>query len=288
MKTDIPKTYIRGRFGLHARSFLCLALLFTFLLAACQKDEAQKMFNSGMELWKEQKYDEAIQNLIALTKAYPDDPLVDDSLFWIASIYEHYLKEPDQAVRFYLSLNNMFESSEYNTRSMLGLARVRALQGDEGKRKAIRILKKLQKQDNPRLDDESWQQNQLQLAQLYFDLKNYQDARIELKRLIYEYPNSLYLPLAYYKIGKSFREEGNLELAILTFIETEKKFNHQRKSLSSALSLADIYEETGALLEAIDVYESVVKRLDEKEVFYQLATNRIETLKQRVKKTKTG
>jgi TolA-binding protein len=263
-------------------------LLFTVLLSACQRDEAQMMFDSGMSLWKEQKYDEAIQNLIALTKAYPNNALVDDSLFWIASIYEHYLKEPDQAVRFYLSLNNKFERSEYNTRSMLGLARVRALQGDEGKRKAIRILKKLQKQNDPGFDEESWQQNQLQLAQLLFDLKNYQDTRIELKRLIYAFPNSVYLPLAYYKIGKSFREEGNLELAILTFLETDKKFGHQRKTLSSALSLADIYEETGELNEAIGVYESVLRRLEEKEVFYQLATNRIETLRQRVKKTKTG
>ncbi len=264
--------------------FIALSILFS----ACQKDEAQKMYDSGMTLWNEQKYDESIQNLVALTKAFPDHHLVDDSLFWIANIYEHYLKDPDQSVRFYRSLTNKFEDSEYHKRSMVGLARVRAQQGNEGKRRAIRILMKLQKQESPNTDVDFWEQNQLQLAQLFFELKNYEQGRIELKRLIYELPKSDKLPIAYHKIGNSYRDEGNLELAKLTFKETDKRFNYKKKSLSSALSLADIYEETGQLNEAIQVYQSVLNRLEQKEVVYQLANNRIQKLKLRVKKTKTG
>ena len=271
------------------QSICVLVLLFLIIfLSACQRDEAQQMFESGMTLWEERKYDEAIQNLVALTKAFPEHHLVDDSLFWIASIYEHYLKDPDQAVRFYRSLNTNFADSEYNTRSMLGLARVRATQGEEGKLVAIRILMKLQKQKNPPLDKAIWEQNQLQLAQLFFDIKNYERGRMALKRLILELPNSEYLSLAYYRIGDSYKKEGKLELAKLAFIEADKKFNHSRRSLSSALSLADIYEETGQLTEAIQVYESILNRLEQKEVFYQLANNRIRKLKLRVKKTKTG
>jgi len=270
------------------RSCLVAILVIVTSLSACQKDEAQRMFDSGMTLWNEQKYDESIQNLIALTKAFPNHHLVDDSLFWIASIYEHYLKDPDQAVRFYRSLNTKFESSDYSSRSMMGLARVRAQQGDEGKRRAIRILIKLQKQGNQNLDGQTWEQNQLQLAQLFFDLKNFEQARIELKRLIHETPKSDSLPLAFYRIGKSYQEEGNLELAKLTFMEADKRFNYKKESLSSALSLADIYEETGQLNEAIQVYESILNRLEQKNVFYQLADNRIQKLKSRVKKTKTG
>lgn len=288
MKTKSHSSCISNSHGSISNCHLVVFIVLSIVFSACQKDEAQKMFDNGMALWNEQKYDESIQNLVALTKAFPDHHLVDDSLFWIANIYEHYLKDPDQSVRFYRSLTNKFENSEYHTRSMVGLARVRAHQGDEGKRRAIRILMKLQKQESAKTNADSWEQNQLQLAQLFFELKNYEQGRIELKRLIYELPKSNKLPFAFYKIGSSYREEGNLELAKLTFQETDKRFNYKKKSLSSALSLADIYEETGQLNEAIQVYQSVLNRLEQKEVVYQLANNRIQKLKLRVKKTKTG
>ncbi len=267
---------------------LVVLLFWTLMLTSCQKDEAQRMFDSGMQMWKEQKYEDAIQNFIALTKAYPEHHLVDDSLFWIANIYEHFVKNPDQAVRFYRSLNNKFEDSEYAIPSMLGLARMRALQGDEGKRRAIRILMKLQKQSSPQLSDEIWEQNQFQLAQLFLDLKNYDQARAELKRLIFEKPDSKNVIKAYFQIGSYFQEEGNLELAKMTFIEVGRRYKNNKEALSSALSLASIYEEAGQLNEAIAIYESILNRLESKEVFYQLANNRIKKLKSRVKKTKTG
>lgn len=271
-----------------SRFFRLLVACLCVLLISCQQDEGQRMFDGGMSLWKEQKYDEAIQNLIALTKAFPNHALVDDALFWTASIYEHYLDNPEQAIRFYRSLTNRFESSEYNVRSMIGLARVRSKQGDEGKLKAVRIFIKLQKQPNAFLSNAAWEQNQILLAQLLFDLKNYEQARVELKRLIFERPDSEYIPKAYYQIGKSYQLEGQTNMAEITFLEADRKFKFQKETLSSALSLASIYEESGQLLNAIRVYESILKRLEKREVFYQLATTRIQKLKSRVKKTKTG
>lgn len=268
------------------RCFIIISLVFVF--SACQEDEAQLMFNGGMALWKAQKYDESIQNFIALTKAFPNHHLVDDSLFWTANIYEHYLDDLNQAVRFYRTLNTKFEDSEFHVRSMLGLARVRSSQGEEGKRRAIRIYMKLQKLPPEQMSREDWEQNQIQLAQMLYDLKSFEQARVELKRLIFERPESKYIPTAYYQIGRSYQLEGKLELAKITFLEADKKFKGQKVTLSSALSLADIYEETGQLRSAIEVYESILNRLEKKEVFYQLATNRIEKLKQRVRKTKTG
>jgi len=265
-----------------------ICFLLVLLLISCQQDEAQRMFDNGMSLWKEQKYDESVQNLIALTKAFPNHHLVDDSLFWIANIYEHYLKNPEEAIRFYRSLNSKFENSDYNVRSMMGLSRVRSQQGDEGKRRAIRILLKLQKQTEPQLSDKQWENNQITLAELFLDLKNYEQARAELKRLIYEKPNSELTPSAYFQIGLSYQMQGDLDLAKITFIEADKKYGHQKESLSSALSLASIYEETGQLNEAIAVYNTILKRLKKQEVIYQLASNRIQKLKLRVKKTKTG
>lgn len=280
--------FILYKVNFQSKMLRMVTVLLCVLLMSCQQDEAQRMFDGGMSLWKEQKYDEAIQNLVALTKAFPNHALVDDALFWTASIYEHYLDNPEQAIRFYRSLTNRFETSEYNVRSMIGLARVRSKQGDEGKLKAVRIFMKLQKQPNAYLSEAAWEQNQILLSQLLFDLKNYEQARVELKRLISERPDSEYVPKAYFQIGKSYQLEGQINLAKITFLEADKKFEFQKVTLSSALSLASIYEESGQLLNAIGVYETILERLEKREVFYQLATTRIQKLKSRVKKTKTG
>jgi TolA-binding protein len=269
--------------------WLTIALILASLaqITSCQRDEAQQIFDRGLTLWETKKYDESIQNFIALTKAFPEHHLVDDSLFWIANIYEHYLKDSKQAVRFYRSLTIKFESSDYYLKSMVGLARVRALEGDEGKRKAIRIYRKLQKK--PAIHEgKEWTENQLQLAGLFFDLKQFKQARIELKRLIVEKPQSKLLPRAYYKLGRSYYLEGKIDLARITFLETEQKYKFQKASLDSAINLADIYEESGELESAIKVYQTILNRLEEKEVYYQMAVNRMKKLRSRLRKTITG
>lgn len=269
------------------RLLLILICFCVYTITACQRDEAQHIFERGLALWETKKYDESIQNFIALTKAFPEHHLVDDSLFWIANIYEHYLKDSNQAIRFYRSLTNKFENSDYYLKSMLGLARVRALEGDEGRRKAIRIFRKLQKQKAIH-DSRDWAENQLKLADLFFDLKQYEQARVELKRLFIEKPKSKLLSRAYYKLGRSYYLEGKKDLARLTFIEAEQKYNYQKASLDSAINLADIYEESGELESAIKVYETIKDRLEKKEVYYQLAVSRIKRLESRLRKTITG
>ncbi len=270
------------------RRILVLLVFITFLLSACQSNEAQKMFDKGLALWEAEKYDEAIQNFVALTKAFPEHHLVDDSLFWTANIYEHSLKDSKQTIRFYRSLSTQFVNSEYYLQSLFGLARVRALEGDEGKRKAIRIHRKLQKQLEIDQKHSEWEKNQIRLAQLFFDLKQYQQTRVELKQLIIKRPNSRLLPKAYHKIGRSFILEGKIELARLTFQEADKKFLQQKSTLASAISLANIYEQSGQLKKAIGVYQTVKDRLERKDVFYQLAKDQIKKLTLRLRKTNTG
>lgn len=262
-----------------------LVLLAALLLSGCQNSGAKNMYDMALSQWEEGKYDESVQNLIALTKAYPEDPLVDDSIFWIANIYDHYLKNPAQAVRYYRSLTKGFEASEYYYPSMRGLARAYSSQDKEGKRKAILIYTKLQERQLP---DEEFEAIQWEMAQLYFDFNQYEQARVELKKLITAQPSSALTPKAYHLIGYSFYLEGKVDLAELTYRETDRKFNYGRSSLASALSLADIYEDQDRLSEAIRVYNTILARLEPKEIFHQLASNRVGKLRTRLKQTNKG
>jgi tetratricopeptide (TPR) repeat protein len=270
------------------RLLLVLLLIGLLLLPGCKRDEAQRIFDKGVSLWEAAKYDEAIQNFVTLTQAYPEHQLVDDSLFWIANIYEQYLHNPEQTIRFYRTLTSKFENSEYQLRAMIGLGKVRTLQGAEGKRKAIRIFRKLQNYPELVHQKKEWVENQFRLVTLFFDLKQYEQARVELKQIIIRKIDPKFDSKAYFLIGRSYLLEENIDLAIITFQEADRKYGFKKISLDSAISLADIYEQKGELRLAITVYETILSRLERKEVFYQLANDRIKRLALRLKKTKTG
>jgi len=243
------------------------------------------MYDQAIKLWGEQKYEDSIQNLIALTKAYPEDELVDDSIFWIANIYQLYLHNPAQAIRYYRSLTKGFETSEYYFPSMIGLADAYSSQEKEGQQKAILIYHKLQE---TKLTQQQFEKIQQQLAQLHIRFGQYEQARVELKKLIIDFPDSPLNAKAYHLIGYSYFLSNQVSLAELTFKETDDRYQQSVASLDSALSLADIYESQDRLSEAIKVYQSILTRLDQKEIIFQLAGNRIAKLKTRLKQTNKG
>lgn len=258
-------------------------LLLLFMFSGCKTDEAQRMFDDAQVFWEEAKYEESVQNFIALTKAFPEHHLVDDSIFWIGNIYQFYLKEPERAIRYYRSLNKRFEDSEYYNSSMQNLAQIYSESVDEDMRRALLIYTKLQKR-NP--DPEQWAENQFKMGKIYFSLKQGDQCRAELKKMIIKYPNNKLVPQAYYLIGYSFYQDGKIKLAELTYLEAEKKFNYSKKTLSAAISLADIYEERGRLAEAIDTYTKILNRLEKDEYLFEVFENRIVRLKRRFLKTR--
>lgn len=262
-----------------------LLVFFLLVLTSCQKNQGKKLFDEALVLWEEQRYEEAVQNLIILTKTFPNHYLVDDSLFWIGNIYDHYLHKPEQAIRFYRLMNKKFENSEYINKSMYSLARIYLKQGDDGLRKALLVYQKLLKLD---LTEEEIQKHQFTLAEIYFKLKYFEQGRIALKALIQDNQESELLHKAYYLIGNSYYQEGRTDLTELSFLEAEKKFSHSKKSLITAISLANIYEEQGHLQSAIATYQTILDRLKPNEMFYQLALSRMAGLKARLQKTHTG
>lgn len=266
-------------------SFVSILICVLLASSGCQKDEAGKMFDSAVTLWEQNKYEEANQNFIALTKAFPEHGLVDDSLFWIANIYELYLNSPEESIRYYRSLTKRFENSDYYYQSMARLADIYQTQDDEGLRKALLIYRKLLKRAP---SEKEWEKMKLKLSDVYFKLKYYEQSRSALKKLIAKTKDEELISRAHYNIGYSYYIEGKVELAKISFQETEKRYNYSERSLSSAIHLADIYEDEGDLQSAVDVYQSILKRLDKNEVLFQMAKERISKLKKRLIKTHTG
>jgi TolA-binding protein len=93
---------------------------------------------------------------------------------------------------------------------------------------------------------------------IYFDQKNYISCRLNLKKLLNEYPGSEYSGSALHWIGESYIREDKLEEAVnfLTDAIQDKKNN---KFIDNTIySLASIYEKTGDYDNAVKYYDQLI------------------------------
>ena len=249
------------------RSFLLFVLAAVFLSGGCTRNEDSELFNEAVEFWKNEEYENSIQNFITLTKTHPNSRLTDDSLFWIAGIYNHYLQEPQQAIRYYRALSKK-RDSEYYKDAMRELADIYLNSNTENRNRAILIYRKLQSLD---LDVEKWEENQYRIVNYYLDSGDYELARVELKKFAERTNDPAWLMQIYRLIGFSYYIEGNLALAEKTYREAFEKF----PEADTGLNLVNIYQETQKLDRALSVLKALqanvtldppVKKLLEKQI----------------------
>ena len=88
-----------------AATLLALSLLAVALPAGCDdRSDVLGLSTKAKTLWEAGQYADAARNFITLSEIYPGDPLAEESLFWAASLYQHFLADPEQAIRFYQHL----------------------------------------------------------------------------------------------------------------------------------------------------------------------------------------
>jgi outer membrane protein assembly factor BamD (BamD/ComL family) len=86
-------------------------LLISLLLFACSDNRtAEKMFEDGTELYKQDKINQAIRTFEKLSNTYPDDPLAVKALYRIAEIYAGDLQDFESCVKRYVFIADEYPS----------------------------------------------------------------------------------------------------------------------------------------------------------------------------------
>ena len=250
-------------------------LLLPLLLAGCRTHrESVTLYEKAMSLWDEGQFVDAARTYITVTEIYPDSPLVEDALYWAASLYHYYLNDLNLAERYYQQLlvqhpdgARQLEATErlgelYETRK-------------ESEYKAILVYRKLllAKELAGRRDEFL-----LRVAKAYVAMGRLEQARFELRRLMQDYPKSKYLPQAYYLVGYSYYWEGRKPFAIIAFNQIQKDFPTDSLAAQARFFIGEIYEEAGVLRKALNVFESIRDRYSKPE----LLDKRIAALKARM------
>lgn len=252
-------------------------LLAQFLLTGCQ-DRADVLALSSKAglLWEQGQYMDAARNFVTLSEIYSSDPLAEDSLFWAANLYQHFLQDVPQAIRYYQTLLVQYPGSRFSAETQENLAAL--FEEDKGTRhRALQIYQQLllNKKLSERRDEFHFKISLLNLRMGRLD-----QARFEFRTLMEKYPRSTHIPKTYYLVGYSYFLEKRFPLALVAFNQVVKDFPGTQTAIQAQYFVADTLEELGNLKEALRTFRALKGKYSSDKILEK----RIKSLRSRMKK----
>ena len=222
------------------------------------------------------QYEEAAQGFRKIYERRPGFAKAPQALFQTGEILNLYLRRYPEALIAYLEVIKSYPGTELARQSYGQVAEIYNHRlRDYGQ--AIVFYQRL-------LDSGAQEPDRLQyeIADSYFRLENYEQARIEFDILGKNYPDSPLVPEVAYRIAVSYSLEGKLQEAIEGYRDLLEKWPDTGYALEARLGLAAALEEGEELREALKILQELDGVYPNAEV---LAT-RIEKVKERISKKK--
>lgn len=256
---------------------ICVALVVAVATVGCQGGaERQQLATKARGLWESGNYRDAARNYVTLSELYPDSALAEESLYWAASLYHHYLHDSAQAASHYQHLVFTYPDGHYFLEAKENLAAI--YEEDKASRhRALQIYEQLL------LADEMKERRDFlrtKIAALNMRMGRMDQARLGFRDLLVQHPKSNYRAETYYLIGYSYYLEKRYDLALFVFGQTLNDFAGTPIATRAQYFIADTLEEQGKMREALKVYEALKDTYPNP----RIVENRIRTLQARIRR----
>jgi TolA-binding protein len=216
----------------------------------------------------------AVEYLTSFLVKYPDSPLIPEVLFQRGTIYNLYQSRYQEAIDDYRELLARFPDHPHAFEARRNIAQLLEKKMQDC-RKAIVEYQKLIDDFETVVDDDLFQ---FHIAGCFFELLNFEQARLELQYLIDTYPGSALVDDAYFQIGKILHTQGALEEAKDAFTLYLARYPEGEFATDAMFNLAATLEEMEHLEEALEIYNRIFPVYENKEAI----TWRIEKVRQRM------
>jgi TolA-binding protein len=235
----------------------------------------QKLFNEGEELESLGKIEAAQTVYQQLYQQYPQAEIAPAALLRSGSIWQHDRRRDQQALLSYLQLEHDYPESPLVQIAREEAARIVKYSLRDYSR-AIEFYQHLLDNTTSRQDKYRYE-----IADCYFRLDNYIQARIELEILQQRYPQSALIPELLYRKGGLLLLEKRHADARRDWQRLIAEFPDSPYRVQARYNLAKLLEEEDLLEEALKQYQQLTD-------FPQplILEEKIDHLKQRIKKKK--
>lgn len=230
-------------------TLLLLILLFAGLIFYVSNlDQVlEKDFARAELLVEEGDYEQAVKVFRTIYDRHPTFHWSPQALFQAAEVLNLYLKSYHEALLAYLLVEKDDPNGELSRRAQRQVAEIYKYRLRDFSRAIIAYQKLI---DNGAPDSDRLL---YEIADAYFRLENFEQARIEFESLRKSYPGSELLPEVAYRIAVSWSLEGRLREAEKSFRQVALNWPQTPYALEARFGLAGVLEEEDNLREALEI-----------------------------------
>jgi TolA-binding protein len=227
---------------------------------SCRSRE-QALYEQAMAALDENLSGAAVEYLTTFLIKYPDSPLVAEVLFQRGTIYHLYQSRYLEAITDFRELLRSFPENSHAYIARRNIAeildtKIRACN------KAVVEYQKLIDNFDTVVDDDLFQHR---IATCFFELLDFEQAKLEFYQLINNYPASQLVDDAYYQIANILQTQGALEDAEKAYTLYIARYPEGDLALDAMFNLAATFEEMERLDEALDLYNEIFPLYENKE-----------------------
>jgi TolA-binding protein len=201
-------------------------------------------------------FNKAIQNYLMLFDKYPKSPIIPIAYYSIGDSYFN-LGDYDSAISYYTQLIDKYPDTKYVFDAINGIQYCYIAKDQPDN--AISLID-IFIDNNP--DSKFADQILFKKGEIYFSMGNYAKAAEGYKELINRFPQSSYVPNAYYWVGKSYLNTGKTEDAKQMFQLTADNHLKSDVGISSVLELGAIYNKEKNYFKEVEIYNYAINAFE--------------------------
>ncbi len=230
----------------------------------------------GLVLVERGDYEGAVKVLQGLHRDHPSFAQSPQALFQAAEILNINLRRYQESLLAYLLVIKDSPESPLSTRALRQVAKVYKYRLQDYSA-AIVAYQKLLDQGAPEAD-----RYQYELADAYFRLNNFEQARIEFDTLLKDHAESPLVPEVQYRIAVCFSLEGELAKAEKAFRIVPSRWPDSPYALEAHFGLAGVLEESERLTESLETLEGLKEGYPNQEALGK----KLDQVRERIRKKK--
>lgn len=267
------------------RALVGLALLAVLAVGAAgyyyfraSESQLQERFQQAELLLHERQYAQAAELYRQIQTRHPASNLAPQSLFSAGEILNLYQGNYHEAVLLYLMLERDYPDSDLVVKAQEQVAEIYKNRLRDYNRAIVAYQKLLDGgADSP-------DRIQYEVADCYFRLNNFEQARIELESLAKAYPESPLLPEVSYRIAVTFSLEGLLKQAETAYRQVIATWPDSPYTLEARFGLAGVLEEEEMLAESLSILEALAGKYPNGEAL----AKKTDQVRERIRKKKAN
>ena len=238
--------------------------------------QVAKDFAKAETLFQDGNYYKAAEVFREVYENNPESSLAPEALYRSGDILNVYLDKYQEAILAFLLVNRDYPDTEWSVQAQRQVAEIYKTRLRDYTQ-AIVAYQKLLDSGVSEAD-----RVQYEIADAYFRLNNYEQARIEFESLLKNFPDSALIPEVQYRIALAYSLDGQLSKAETAFREVVAKWPDDLFALEARFGLASVLEEQERLRESLKVLQDLKDVYPNKDALMK----RIKQVEDRMKKKK--